>query len=70
MRAFRMRRLCLNTRPTPFYLPPLRQLPRIDRLQLSARSYSWILIVSRTIADFAASPSIELEHIAEAVSLR
>ena len=39
-------------------------------LQLSVRSYSRILKVSRTIADLAGSTELELQHVAEALHLR
>jgi magnesium chelatase family protein len=45
-------------------------LGKIDQMQLSARSYSRILKVSRTIADLAGSETIELPHVAEAVHFR
>jgi len=41
-----------------------------ESYQLSARSYTRLLKVARTIADLAGTPKIELEHIAEAVQLR
>lgn len=45
-------------------------LRKMDQLQLSARSYSRIMKVSRTIADLAGSEMVEMEHVGEAVGFR
>jgi len=41
-----------------------------DKLKLSARAYSRILRVARTIADLEGEQHINADHIAEAVSYR
>jgi magnesium chelatase family protein len=43
---------------------------KMEEFQLSARSYSRILKIARTIADLAGTAQIQLENIAEAIHFR
>ena len=65
MDAAMLRRYCpLGTRETSFLTDAIR------KLNLSARAYSRILKLARTIADLAGSPDITLPHLSEAIRFR
>ena len=53
-----------------FNVVPSMLKPSMQRLSLSARAYSRILKVARTIADLEGSETVEKQHIAEAISYR
>jgi len=42
----------------------------MERFGLSNRAYHRILKLARTIADLAASPDIEIQHLSEAIGYR
>ena len=54
--------------PGPEALEQLRRA--MERLQLSARAYSRILKVARTIADLEGAEEVSFTHISEAISYR
>ena len=62
------RMLCEYAQPDEESLNMLRMA--MEKLKLSARAYGRILKVARNIADLAASPQIQFNHIAEAVGYR
>ena len=65
MNAALLRRYCpIDARGTAFLTEAIR------RLNLSARAYSRILKLARTIADLAGSPAISLPHLSEAIRFR
>jgi magnesium chelatase family protein len=65
MQARHIRKFCLVDEPGQKLLEMVT-----DRLGLSARSYSRILKVARTIADLAGEERILQQHLAEAIQYR
>ena len=53
-----------------FNVVPSMLKPSMQRLSLSARAYSCILKMARTIADLASSEKVQSQHIAEAIGYR
>jgi magnesium chelatase family protein len=78
-RRFKRENLYTNSDMTQRHLEKFIQLPEsaksllklaVDRLNLSARSYTRVLKVARTIADLKESKNILDNHISEALSFR
>jgi magnesium chelatase family protein len=65
MTSRQLRKYCVLDQPS---IELLKEA--VINLNLSARAYDRILKVARTIADLAASPRIQSEHLAEAVQYR
>jgi magnesium chelatase family protein len=65
MKTRHMKKYCMLTADAQSLLDTAMQ-----RLGLSARAYSRILKVSRTIADLDAASDIESRHVAEAIQYR
>ena len=65
MRTRHIKKYCVLTKEAKEILETA-----MERLSLSARAYTRILKVSRTIADLEGSDSIESHHISEAVQYR
>lgn len=79
LERFRNTRIHCNAQMTPRFIRKYCELDEAgnrmlemvtDRLGFSARTYTRILKVARTIADLAASEHIRQEHIAEAIQYR
>ena len=65
MNAEMLKKFCLIGTEEKQYLEGI-----LEKMKLSARAYSRILKLSRTIADLEGTPGISLKHIAEAVRFR
>ena len=58
----------INAEPDAASLEMIRMV--MERLKHSARAYSRILKVARTIADLVGSENVQSKHIAEAIGYR